>query len=72
MNEIEGFILLGGASSRMGTDKARLNLDGKQLVERIADALSHIATGISVVGAKDPTNTWHLPNVPDILQNGAH
>jgi molybdopterin-guanine dinucleotide biosynthesis protein A len=66
MDDIDGFILLGGASSRMGTDKARLDLDGKQFVERIAYALSHVAERISIVGAKDSANNWHLPNVPDV------
>lgn len=66
MDNIEGFILLGGASSRMGTDKARLDLGGKQFVERIAYALSHVAGRISIVGAKESVNHWHLPNVPDV------
>lgn len=66
MVDIEGFILMGGASSRMGTDKARLDLGGKQFVERIANALSYVAVRISVVGARDSTNDWHLPNVPDV------
>ena len=66
MADIEGFILLGGASSRMGTDKAGLDLGGKQFVERIANALTHVANRISVVGAKDSKNDWHLPNVPDV------
>lgn len=39
MNSIEGFILAGGRSSRMGTDKARLLLDGQTFVAHIANAL---------------------------------
>jgi len=66
MVDIEGFILLGGASSRMGTDKARLDLGGKPFVKRIADALFHVSSSVSVVGARDSTNDWHLPNVSDV------
>jgi molybdopterin-guanine dinucleotide biosynthesis protein A len=68
MVEIEGFILLGGASSRMGTDKSRLDLGGKQFVDRIASALSFLATKVSVVGAKDSASGWQLPFVSDIYE----
>ncbi|HUQ33062.1 MAG TPA: molybdenum cofactor guanylyltransferase [Pyrinomonadaceae bacterium] len=50
MLEVEGFILAGGASSRMGTDKARLELDGLNFVERIESALASITTRASLVG----------------------
>ena len=69
MYDIEGFIRLGGASSRMGNDKARLDLGGKQFVERIAHAVSYVAGRIRIVGARDSTNDWHLPNVPDVYSN---
>jgi molybdopterin-guanine dinucleotide biosynthesis protein A len=51
MHEIEGFILAGGASSRMGRDKSQLRLGGKTVVERAAIALSAIAPkSITLVG----------------------
>jgi molybdopterin-guanine dinucleotide biosynthesis protein A len=65
MCEIEGFILAGGASSRMGTDKARLYLGRKQFVERIAEALQGIAERICVIGGKDQGTAWRLPHVND-------
>jgi molybdopterin-guanine dinucleotide biosynthesis protein A len=42
MPEFEGFILAGGASSRMGKNKAHLKLGGKTFVERAAHSLSAI------------------------------
>jgi molybdopterin-guanine dinucleotide biosynthesis protein A len=66
MLEIEGFILTGGASSRMGTDKARLHMGARSFVERIAAALGSVTTETSVVGAREVTATWHLPVVPDV------
>ncbi|HEY0080011.1 MAG TPA: molybdenum cofactor guanylyltransferase [Pyrinomonadaceae bacterium] len=66
MPEIEGFILAGGASSRMGTDKARLPLDGRSLVERVAGALSRVVGRVSVVSSKADAGAWGLPVVADI------
>ena len=65
---IEGFILVGGASSRMGTDKARLSLDGRSFVERVATALSSVTERVSVVGAHASAAAWGLPVVPDVYE----
>lgn len=64
MPEIEGFILAGGKSSRMGSDKARLRLGGQSFVEKIASALAAITKTVSVVGAQDAGGTWAV--VPDV------
>ena len=63
MGDIDGFILIGGASSRMGADKAQLELGGQSFVERIAQALSSIADRVSVVGARqDAAQGLHKPD----------
>jgi molybdopterin-guanine dinucleotide biosynthesis protein A len=49
-SSVEGFVLIGGRSSRMGTDKSMLLLDGQTLVERVTKALSSITSSIHVVG----------------------
>ncbi|HYJ46805.1 MAG TPA: molybdenum cofactor guanylyltransferase [Pyrinomonadaceae bacterium] len=67
MREIEGFILVGGSSSRMGTDKALLELGGRNFVERIFAALAPISTQTSLVG--DRVGIVGLPTfqmVPDV------
>jgi molybdopterin-guanine dinucleotide biosynthesis protein A len=66
MLEIEGFILAGGASSRMGADKAALRLGGRSFVERIAGALSAISLTIRLVGARDETSGGAFPVVADV------
>lgn len=66
MLEIEGFILAGGASSRMGADKAQLHLEGQTFVERISSALSSVAARTSLVGAPEESVAWHLPVVADV------
>ena len=50
MDQVEAFILSGGASSRMGTDKSRLMLNGQTFIERIAQSLSGFASRITIVG----------------------
>jgi molybdopterin-guanine dinucleotide biosynthesis protein A len=50
MDQIEAFILAGGASSRMGTDKARLLLEGKTFIERISQTLGDVASRVVIVG----------------------
>jgi len=70
MFEVEGFILTGGASSRMGRDKARLLLGGQTFVERIAQALTAIAPGrISLVSARPEDTQAGLPIVADLHRN---
>jgi molybdopterin-guanine dinucleotide biosynthesis protein A len=66
MSDIEGFILTGGASSRMGTDKARLLLGAQTFIERIHGALSSITPDISVVSARPERFDLSLPVVADI------
>lgn len=51
MKDIEGFILAGGASRRMGRDKAELRLQNKTFLEHAANSIYKITNGkISIVG----------------------
>jgi molybdopterin-guanine dinucleotide biosynthesis protein A len=54
VESVEGFILAGGESRRMGTEKSRLILDGLSFVERIARELSAVTSSIKLVGDKAP------------------
>jgi molybdopterin-guanine dinucleotide biosynthesis protein A len=62
---IEGYILAGGESRRMGTDKSRLLLDGQSFVERIARELLDVASSIRVVGSTAQTQLG-LETTPDV------
>jgi len=67
MRDVEGFILVGGASSRMGTDKALLELGKRNFVERICSALESVSTRICLVGRREKFAALpSLPTVPDI------
>jgi molybdenum cofactor guanylyltransferase len=51
--QIGGFILAGGESSRMGRDKAMLELDGVPLVVRAARLAHAVAADPTIVGAPE-------------------
>lgn len=66
MDDIEGFILAGGLSSRMGADKSRLRLGGSTFVELAAGALGAVARAVCVVGSRQELGEHGLPVVPDV------
>lgn len=66
---IEGFILAGGASSRMGSDKSLLRLGGRTFVESAADALRAVSTRVSVVSSRHEEERHGLPLVRDLRAN---
>ena len=68
MNEmVTGLILAGGASSRMGRNKALIEMDGQPLVARVAAALQPLTTERLII-ANDPApyRFLGLPIIPDI------
>jgi len=64
MKDTEAFILAGGASSRMGTDKSQLLIDRQTFAERIAETLLKVTDSVTVVGR--PLEDSNLPSVPDV------
>ena len=64
MNDIEAFILAGGASSRMGTDKSQLLIDRQTFTERISETLQKLTDLVTLVGRQLDTSV--LPSVPDV------
>ena len=81
MGSIEGFILAGGQSRRMGTDKSRLMINGQTFLERIAAEVSAVADSVAVVGSGSvprDSQPWHsrvgqtgmsVLRVPDVYPN---
>lgn len=61
-----GFVLGGGRSSRMGTDKALLPLKDGTLIHHIAVQVNHAAGNVTLIG--DPAKYSYLsyPVIPDI------
>jgi molybdopterin-guanine dinucleotide biosynthesis protein A len=63
IEQIEAFILAGGASSRMGADKSQLLLENQTFVERIGATLLTVTDTIRLVGGSD---NLKLPLVADV------
>ena len=60
-----GWILTGGRSSRMGTDKALMEIEGRPLALRIAEELAKSCGSVSLVGDPALYGTLGLPVVRD-------
>lgn len=69
MHDVEGFILAGGRSRRMGEDKARLRLGVETFVERVARALGEVARRVRVVSGRHEREACGLDVVPDVFEN---
>ena len=67
MESVEGFILIGGASRRMGTPKFRLEIAGETFVQVIARELRKVAPTVSVVSGIEQPDLG-LPLVSDVHQ----
>jgi molybdopterin-guanine dinucleotide biosynthesis protein A len=63
MKSCEAFILAGGASSRMGTDKSQLLIQQQTFTERIAQPLLQLTDSVTIVGR---TIESPFPTVPDV------
>jgi molybdenum cofactor guanylyltransferase len=48
--DVAGFVLAGGKSTRMGSDKAFVMLDGRTLLERALELTRSVANDVRVVG----------------------
>lgn len=62
---VGGYVLAGGKSSRMGTNKALLPLAGKPLVEHAVTKLRRLCAEVKILGS-DPALEAYAPLVRDV------
>lgn len=66
---VTGFILAGGKSSRMGTDKGLLLLNGKPMVEYVIDTLSKIVSNVIIISNNEEYKQFDLEVLPDLIED---
>jgi molybdenum cofactor guanylyltransferase len=64
-----GYVLAGGASRRMGRDKALLPLGSATMVEQIACAVRSAAGNVTIMGPVERYARLGFPVVPDKIEN---
>jgi molybdopterin-guanine dinucleotide biosynthesis protein A len=66
-SSVSGFVLAGGASRRMGRDKAKLVLAGKSMLERQVRLLQAVCRSVAVVGPPEVHPGLEIPIFPDTV-----
>jgi molybdenum cofactor guanylyltransferase len=63
--QASGFVLAGGASKRMGRDKALLPYAGTTLVEHVAKTVRDAAGSVTLIGDPSKLGALGMPVIPD-------
>jgi molybdopterin-guanine dinucleotide biosynthesis protein A len=66
---ITGIILAGGKSSRMGTDKGLLKLDGVQFIERIINTMKPLVNDIIIVSNNPDYDQFDYKCIKDSIKD---
>jgi molybdopterin-guanine dinucleotide biosynthesis protein A len=64
--DIHCFVTAGGHSSRMGKDKAWLEIDGRTMIEHIIDELLRVTPLVSVIANDPEYSRLRLPVLSDV------
>jgi len=65
---VHGYVLAGGLSSRMGRDKAMLELDGATILSRTYQLLARVCGAATVVGPRERYASLGIPLIEDTWQ----
>src|SRR5690349_13170490 len=65
----QGYVLLGGRSSRMGQDKALLAFEDRPLAARVADLVQQACGSVTLVGSREKYGGLGYPVMDDIFPN---
>ena len=68
INSVQAFILAGGQSSRMGTDKALVPFRGMPMMQHSIRLLSELFTSITIVSNHESHHEFGLEVIPDAFE----
>ncbi len=66
---LSAFLLAGGASSRMGRDKALIEIEGNPLLVRLASMLQNLAGEVAILAPSGRYESFGYKVLPDRLAN---
>ena len=66
--KITGIILAGGKSTRMGTDKAHVEISRKKIISYVFEILTIVTNSIMIISNSDNGNFLNVPVYPDIIK----
>jgi molybdopterin-guanine dinucleotide biosynthesis protein A len=66
---INGYILAGGKSSRMGTDKGLLLFEGKAMIQYVIDQMQPIFDNLVIVSNNPEYKKFGLEVIPDLIKD---
>lgn len=69
MKNIAVYILAGGKSSRMGTDKGLMLLDNKPMIQYIIDTVTQLTDTISIISNNKDYESLGFPVYPDLIKD---
>jgi len=67
--DIVGYILCGGKSSRMNTEKGLVEFQGKTFLKWILDAVTPLTSDITLVTKNAAYTSYGLPMIPDLVED---
>jgi molybdopterin-guanine dinucleotide biosynthesis protein A len=66
---ITGYILAGGKSSRMGTDKGLLLFNGKPMIQYVIDQMQTVFTKVVIVSNNPEYDKFGVEVIPDLIKD---
>jgi molybdopterin-guanine dinucleotide biosynthesis protein A len=69
MKNTNGYILAGGKSSRMGTDKGLLEFEGKAMIEHVIHQMKPLFEKLVIVSNNPEYEKFGLEVIPDLIKN---
>jgi len=64
--DVHGFVTAGGRSSRMGKDKAWLEIDGRPMIQRVVEELRRVTPAVTVIANDPEYDRLGLPVLADL------